>query len=99
MSELDIQRRTIAETRAQTPATGQSGPVIGAVNAAAIMKALKDSGYVIAAHHKATVWIYVDTDKKVGDDYLKVFATEEAAHKWLEQHDDEGVAFKYEVMT
>ena len=31
-----------------------------------------------------TVWIYVDTSKEVGDvDQLKVFATDEAAAKWL----------------
>jgi hypothetical protein len=45
-----------------------------------------------------SVWIYVDTNKKVGDDYLKVFATEDAASAWLEINDPEGVAFKYEVI-
>lgn len=46
-----------------------------------------------------TVWIYVDTSKQVGDvDHLKVFATSDAADEWLEQHDDEGVAFGYEVI-
>ena len=46
-----------------------------------------------------TVWIYVDTSKEVGDvDPLKVFATEEAAAKWLAENDLEGVAFEYEVL-
>lgn len=53
MSELEIQR-TIAETPAQKPAVGQSGPLIGSVNATAIMKALHDSGYVIMPRHKVT---------------------------------------------
>ena len=46
-----------------------------------------------------TVWIYVDTNKQVGDaDHLKVFATREAANKWLKKNDPEGVAFKYPVI-
>jgi len=46
-----------------------------------------------------TVRIYVDTSKAVGDvDHLKVFANEEAAERWLAEHDPEGVAFKYRVM-
>lgn len=53
MSELEIQR-TIAETPAQKPATGQSGPVIGDSNATAIVKALKDNGYIIMPRHKVT---------------------------------------------
>jgi hypothetical protein len=45
------------------------------------------------------VWIYVNTSKQVGDvDYLKVFASEEAAETWLAENDPEGVAFEYEVM-
>ena len=41
-----------------------------------------------------TVWIYVDTDKQVGDkDHLKVFASEDAANAWFAEHDPEGVAF------
>ena len=40
-----------------------------------------------------TVWIYVDTNKEVGDvDHLKVFATPEL------ENDPEGVAFEYEVL-
>jgi hypothetical protein len=45
-----------------------------------------------------TVWIYVDTGKDVGDvDHLKVFATPEAADRWFEENDPEGVAFEYPV--
>ena len=45
-----------------------------------------------------TVWIYVDTSKKVGDvDHLKVFASADAADRWLEKNHPEGVAFRYEV--
>jgi hypothetical protein len=41
-----------------------------------------------------TVWIYVDTSKGVGDvDHLKVFATPNAADRWLAGNDPEGVAF------
>ncbi|MES5485954.1 hypothetical protein QMZ05_24640 [Bradyrhizobium sp. INPA03-11B] len=46
-----------------------------------------------------TVIIYVNTAKQVGDkDHLKVFATVEAAEKWFEENDPEGVAFEYEVL-
>ncbi len=46
-----------------------------------------------------TVRIYVDTSKAVGDvDHLKVFANEEAAERWLAEHDPEGVAFEYWVI-
>jgi hypothetical protein len=46
-----------------------------------------------------TVFIYVDTSKHVGDaNHLKVFANVEAAEKWLEENDPEGVAFEYEVL-
>jgi hypothetical protein len=46
-----------------------------------------------------TVWIYIDTSKDVGDpDYLKVFASRDAADAWFEQNDPEGVAFEYEVL-
>ncbi len=45
-----------------------------------------------------TVWIYVDTNKEVGDaDHLKVFATAGAADVWFRDHDPEGVAFEYAV--
>jgi hypothetical protein len=43
-----------------------------------------------------TVWIYVNTSKYVGDvDHIKVFASEQAAEKWLAENDPEGVAFEY----
>jgi hypothetical protein len=47
-----------------------------------------------------TVWIYVDTNRQVGDrDHLKVFASEEAAERWFRDHDPEGVAFEYSIET
>jgi hypothetical protein len=46
-----------------------------------------------------TVWVYVDTNKEVGDpDHLKVFADEVAANRRLEENDPEGVAFEYDVI-
>ena len=46
-----------------------------------------------------TVWVYVDTRKQVSDvDHLKVFASEDAAEKWLQENDPQGVAFEYEVL-
>jgi hypothetical protein len=39
-----------------------------------------------------TVFVYVNTGK-----HLKVFATADAAAKWFEENDPEGVAFEYEV--
>lgn len=46
-----------------------------------------------------TVWIYTDTAKKVGDeDHIKVFGTIEAAEKWFEENDPEGLAFEYEII-
>jgi hypothetical protein len=46
-----------------------------------------------------TVRVYVNTAKEVGDvDHLKVFANEEAAEKWFEENDPEGVAFEYELL-
>jgi hypothetical protein len=46
-----------------------------------------------------TVLIYIDTSKQVGDaDHLKVFANVDAAEKWFEKNDPEGVAFEYEVL-
>jgi hypothetical protein len=45
-----------------------------------------------------TVWIYVNTDALPGDvNYLQVFATEEAAQRWLDENDPGGVAVKYPV--
>ncbi|MCC8960286.1 hypothetical protein H8B02_44875 [Bradyrhizobium sp. Pear77] len=46
-----------------------------------------------------TVLIYVDTSKQIDDkDHLKVFANEDAAEKWLEENDPDGVAFEYDVL-
>jgi hypothetical protein len=45
-----------------------------------------------------TAWIYVDTSKEVGDvDPFKVFATPNAADRWLAGNDPDGVAFEYPV--
>ncbi|WP_342710747.1 DUF5658 family protein [Bradyrhizobium sp. B124] len=45
------------------------------------------------------VWIYTDTSKNIGDpQYLKVFATSEAAQPWLKQNDPHGVAIAYEII-
>jgi hypothetical protein len=46
-----------------------------------------------------TVFLYVNTSKQVGDaDHVKVFANADAAEKWFEENDPEGVAFEYEVL-
>jgi hypothetical protein len=46
-----------------------------------------------------TVLIYVNTSKPVGDaEHLKVFVNVDAAERWLEENDPEGVAFEYEVL-
>jgi hypothetical protein len=40
-----------------------------------------------------TVFIYVDTSKEVGDvDHIKALAITDAAEKWFEENDPEGVA-------
>ena len=45
-----------------------------------------------------TVWIYTDSSKQVGDPHqLHVFASREAADRWLNEFDAEGVAFEYPV--
>jgi len=45
------------------------------------------------------VLIYGDTSKQVGDpEHIKVFATTDAAEKWFEENDSEGVAFEYAVL-
>ena len=42
-----------------------------------------------------TVWIYVDTNKEVGDpDHLKVFATPELADEWFKENDPEGITLR-----
>ncbi len=46
-----------------------------------------------------TVFVYVNTSKQVGDpEHIKVFADVDAAEKWFEENDPEGVAFEYEVL-
>jgi hypothetical protein len=41
----------------------------------------------------------VNTAKPAGDpDHVKIFATVEAAEKWFEENDPEGVAFEYDVL-
>jgi hypothetical protein len=41
----------------------------------------------------------LDARKEVGDkDHLKVFAKEDAAEKWFEESDPEGVGFEYDVL-
>jgi hypothetical protein len=46
-----------------------------------------------------TVFVYVNTNKQVGDaDHIKVFANVDAAEKWFEENDLEGVAFEYQVL-
>ena len=46
-----------------------------------------------------TVWIYVDTNKEVGDvDHLRVFANPDLADEWFKEHDPEGVVFEYPVI-
>lgn len=46
-----------------------------------------------------TVFVYVNTAKQVGDaDHIKVFSTVDAAEKWFEENDPEGVAFEYDVI-
>ena len=46
-----------------------------------------------------TVFVYVNTSKQLEDpEYIKVFATTDAAERWLDENDPEGVAFEYEVL-
>jgi hypothetical protein len=45
-----------------------------------------------------TVWIYFNTDALPGDvNRIRVFAAEEAARRWFEENDPEGIAFAYPV--
>ena len=46
-----------------------------------------------------TVFVYLNTSKQVDDaEHVKVHATTDAAEKWFEENDPEGVAFEYEVL-
>jgi len=39
-----------------------------------------------------TVFVYVNTSKQIGDkDHVKLFANVDAAEKWFEENDPEGV--------
>ena len=52
-----------------------------------------------ASEGPMTVFVYINTAKEVGDvDYVKVFANQEAAERWFEENDPEGVTFEYEVL-
>jgi hypothetical protein len=52
-----------------------------------------------SSRESMTVLVYVNTSKQVGDrDHIKVFANVDAAEKWFEENDPEGVAFEYEVL-
>jgi hypothetical protein len=52
-----------------------------------------------AEERRMTVFVYVNTSKQVGDpEHIKVFATIDAAEKWFEENDPEGVAFEYAVL-
>jgi hypothetical protein len=46
-----------------------------------------------------TVFVYVNTAKQVGDvEHIKVFANGDAAERWFEENDPEGVAFEYDLI-
>jgi hypothetical protein len=56
-------------------------------------------GQTQTSEEPMTVFVYINTGKEVGDiDYIKVFANRDAAERWLEENDPEGVAFEYEVL-
>jgi hypothetical protein len=44
-------------------------------------------------------FVYVNTSVQVGDpEHVKVFASREAAERWFDENDPEGVAFECEVI-
>jgi len=46
-----------------------------------------------------TVFVYVNTAKQVGDvEHIKVFANVDAAERWFDENDPEGVAFEYDLI-
>src|SRR6516162_11469075 len=52
-----------------------------------------------SSERRMTVFVYVNTSKQVGDaDHIKVFTNVDAAEKWFEENDPEGIAFEYEVL-
>lgn len=52
---------------------------------------------------RRTAWIYLDdfergTQRTIGDpEWVKVFASAEAADRWFDKHDPDGVAWEYEI--
>ena len=57
-------------------------------------------GQAQAEERPMTVFVYINTSKQVGDaEHIKVFANVDAAEKWFEEDDPEGVAFEYEVWS
>ncbi|MGX4771106.1 hypothetical protein ACWAUC_15075 [Bradyrhizobium guangdongense] len=52
---------------------------------------------------RRTAWVYLNdyqqgTRRNVGDpEWVKVFGCEEAASRWLDRHDPEGVVWEYEI--
>ncbi len=44
-----------------------------------------------------TVWVYFAREEGDEKPNLIVFATEDAAHKWLAEKDPDGAAFEYPV--
>ena len=55
-------------------------------------------GQAQAEERPTAVLIYVDIYKQVGTPrHIKVFANQDAAEKWFEETDPDGVAFEYEV--
>lgn len=52
---------------------------------------------------RRTAWVYLNdyehgTQRNVGEaEWVKVFASAEAADRWFDQHDPEGVAWEYEI--
>jgi Ribonuclease G/E len=60
---------------------------------------LPRKGVLQAQEVPMTVFVYINTAKQLGDvDYVKVFVNVEAAERWFEEHDPEGVAFEYDVL-
>ena len=46
-----------------------------------------------------TVFVYIDTSKDVGDpNHVKVFASYDAAERWFDENEPDGVAFEYEML-
>ncbi|WP_035968344.1 hypothetical protein [Bradyrhizobium sp. WSM1417] len=53
-----------------------------------------------AQQRQEWVWIYEDGHKHIGNaDWIKVFATEEAASAWFAENDPEGVVWSYPIET